>query len=177
MAHANIRSSLAAAVFFSLAAFTFHFSAKAADSSSVSVNSAAANLNAVKAYCSNIRDLAKDARHLRQLNELKNLSVQVDTKIRELRNRTQEYKKWYDLRRQFSDKATNALVSIYSKMRPDSAAAQFSAMNQMTAAALIIKLNSRTASAILNEIEPKKAAKLSAIISAAARQSPAGDPS
>ncbi|MFY0610919.1 MAG: MotE family protein [Hyphomicrobiaceae bacterium] len=127
-------------------------------------------LGAIKSYCANIRDLAKDARHLRQLNELSKLSAMIDAKVKELRKRTAEYQKWYELRRKFSEKATDSLVKIYSKMRPDSAAAQISEMNKMTAAALIIKLDTRKASAVLNEIEPKKAAVLSGIIAAAARK-------
>ncbi len=134
-------------------------------------------MGAIKSYCSNVRDLAKDARHRRQFNELKGLAKEIDTKVRELREKTEEYKKWYELRREFSEKATDSLVQIYSKMRPESAAAQLSEMNKMTAAALIIKLDTRVASAVLNEIEPKKAAALSGIIAAAARKNANGDSS
>ena len=91
------------------------------------------------------------------------IAKEIDEKVKELRARTEEYKKWYELRRTFSEKATDSLVQIYSKMRPESAAAQISVMNQMTAAALIIKLDTRVASAVLNEIEPKKAASLSSL--------------
>ena len=149
----------------------------AADGGSSTGQPVSTEMDAIRSYCSNIRDLAKDARHRRQFAELKGLSEKVDTKIQELRKRTAEYKKWYELRRTFADKATKTLVQIYSRMRPESAAAQLSVMNQMTAAALLIKLNTRISSAILNEIEPAKAAALSGIISAAARKTTAGDPS
>ncbi len=131
----------------------------------------------IRSYCSNIRDLAKDARHRLHYKQLEKLSQEVDVKVRELKQRTAEYKKWYELRRKFAEMAETSLVEIYSKMRPDSAAAQISVMNRLAAAALIIKLKTRTASAILNEIEPKKAADLFGIISAAARKKTDEDPS
>lgn len=172
----NARSGLlvCAAVFLGCAVGT---AAQAASKDASKDGQLTGQMGAIRSYCSNIRDLAKDARHLRQFNELKGLSEQIDAKVKQLRKRTAEYKKWYELRRKFADQATQTLVKIYSKMRPDSAAAQISAMNKMTAAALIIKLDTRIASAVLNEIEPKKAAMLSGIIAAAARKTADGDPS
>lgn len=149
----------------------------AADNTSSIKTGALHGMEAVKAYCSNIRDLAKDARYRRQFNELTKLSKEIDAKVVALRSKIAEYKKWYDLRQKFSKQATESLVRIYSRMRPDSAAAQLSEMNQLAAAALIIKLDTRVASAILNEIKPAKAASLSGIIAAAARRSDARDPS
>lgn len=151
--------------------------ASAAADNASSATGSLQGMDAIKAYCSNIRDLAKDARYRRQFNELKKLSDEIDTKVVALRKKIVEYKTWYDLRQKFSKQATESLVQIYSRMRPDSAAAQLSEMNQFAAAALIIKLDTRIASAILNEIEPVKAASLSGIISAAARRSDGGDPS
>ena len=152
-------------------------SAQAASQGASKEAQPAGQFGAIKSYCTNIRDLAKDARHLRQFNELKKLSKEIDAKVEVLRKRTAEFKKWYELRRKFSEQATSSLVKIYSKMRPDSAAAQMSAMDNMAAAALLIKLDTRIASAVLNEIKPKKAAALSALIAAAARKAPDGDPS
>ena len=151
--------------------------AQAAGKGAASDEQVSGPMRAIQTYCSNMRDLAKDARHRRQFKELTVLAKQIDEKVVELRKRTAEFKKWYELRQKFSDQATDALVKIYSKMRPESAAAQLSAMNKLMAAALIIKLDTRIASAVLNEIEPKKAAALSGIISDAAQKNVGGDSS
>ncbi len=149
----------------------------AAGEKTASTEQVSGPMRAIQTYCSNMRDLAKDARYRRQFKELTGLAKEVDAKVRELQKKTEEFKKWYALRKKFSEQATEALVKIYSKMRPESAAAQLSAMNKMMAAALIIKLDTRIASAVLNEIEPKKAAALSGIISAAAQENAGGDSS
>jgi flagellar motility protein MotE (MotC chaperone) len=68
------------------------------------------------------------------------------------------------MREDFSSRATDSLVEIYSKMKPDSAAARLAAMEEMTSAAIIAKLSPKTSSPILAEMDVDKAARLSAII-------------
>ena len=57
------------------------------------------------------------------------------------------------------------MVDIYSRMRPEAAAAQLAALDESTAAAVLIKLNSRTASAILGEMDIPRAVSLAQLIS------------
>ena len=71
-------------------------------------------------------------------------------------------------RDEFSKKARDNLVSIYSRMRPDAAAAQLMAIDLETAAAVLTKLEPRSASLILNEMEAGYAARLTGTIAAAA---------
>lgn len=174
MSNARSKLKIGAVVALSVAG---GLTAQAAGETGQGAERATGEMGAIQSYCSNMRDLAKDARYRRQFAELKEIAKEIDEKVKELRERTEEYKKWYELRRTFSEKATDSLVQIYSKMRAESAAAQISVMNQMTAAALLIKLDTRVASAVLNEIEPKKAASLSSLIAAAANKKTNGDPS
>ncbi len=56
--------------------------------------------------------------------------------------------------------AAETVVTIYAKMRPDSAALQLAAMEDPVAAAILVKLPPRASSAILNEMEAGRAARL-----------------
>jgi len=129
---------------------------------------------AIRMYCTSMRDKAVDARFVWQHRALKELDRDVAARVEELKKRTEEYRKWYRLRHEFAERATDMLVKVYSGMRPDAAAAQLSAMQEMTAAALVLKLETRVASAILNEMAAAKAARLSSIIADSARKGRAG---
>src|SRR5438552_16656940 len=77
---------------------------------------------------------------------------------------------------EFIKKARESLVLIYARMRPDAAAMQLVAMDEETASAVLLKLDANVASKILNEMEPAQAARLTTIISGAAKIAPAGGP-
>ncbi len=120
-------------------------------------------------YCSNIADAAIDARITWQRQNLAEVEKQVQQKTAELEAKTAEYQRWLARRDEFAEKAKKAVVDIYTKMKPDAAALQLAALDEETAAALIIKLDPRTASAVMNEMDPAQAARLTAIISGAAK--------
>jgi flagellar motility protein MotE (MotC chaperone) len=61
------------------------------------------------------------------------------------------------------------VVQIYSKMRPDAAAAQLTELRADMAASILMKLDARVASVILNEMDKNAAATLTAIMVSAAR--------
>lgn len=63
--------------------------------------------------------------------------------------------------------ATESLLAIYVKMKPDVAATQLVQMNHSTAAAIVAKLPPKAASAILAEMEPQRAARLSSVLAGA----------
>jgi flagellar motility protein MotE (MotC chaperone) len=124
-------------------------------------------------YCTNIADAAADARFAWQKKVLTDIEQEIAKRIAQLEEKTAEYRKWLARRDEFSHKANETLLRIYTRMRPDAAAAQISELDEETAAALLTKFEGRTASLILNEMDVGKAARLSSIISGAAKVTPA----
>jgi flagellar motility protein MotE (MotC chaperone) len=115
-------------------------------------------------YCRNIANAAADARYARQAQALTNLEQEIDDRIAKLTAKQAEYESWVKQRQDFLDKADDAVVAIYSQMRPDAAALQIAAMDGDAAAAVLAKLNPRIASAILNEMDPGVAAHLTNVM-------------
>jgi flagellar motility protein MotE (MotC chaperone) len=130
---------------------------------------ASAGMTPAQQYCANIADAAADARFAWQKKALTEVQQEVDKRIARLEAKIAEYQKWLARRDEFSKKAQDSLVSIYSKMRPDAAASQLVKMDEETAAAVLLKLDPRIASTILNEIPAPQAARLTGTISGAAR--------
>ena len=63
------------------------------------------------------------------------------------------------MREDFTAHATDSLVQIYGKMKPDAAAIQLMAMDELIAAAIMFKLSPKANSLILAEMEATKAAR------------------
>lgn len=120
-------------------------------------------------YCTNIADAAIDARIAWQRQNLAEAEKEVQRRTTELEAKTAEYQRWLARRDQFAEKAQKAVVDIYSKMKPDAAASQLQALDDETAAAVLIKLDARVASSVMNEMEPVQAARLTSILSLAAK--------
>ncbi|SEE94741.1 Flagellar motility protein MotE, a chaperone for MotC folding [Rhizobiales bacterium GAS191] len=120
----------------------------------------AATQNEAQQYCSNIAATAADARFAWQAKRLTELDAQLKQRIAELEAKQAEYKDWLQKRQEFEKKAAESVVAIYSRMRPEAAAAQLAAMDDGTAAAILVKLNARSAGAILNEMDAGRAARL-----------------
>lgn len=129
----------------------------------------------IEMYCSNMRDKVLDARYQWQTRLLSELDGKVSEQIAQLDKRIAEYRKWYELRQEFSARARAVLIKVMSTMRPDAAAAQLGAMDEMTASAIILKLDTRQSSKILNEMKPEKAARIASIIADAAGRERKGD--
>lgn len=123
----------------------------------------------VEQYCAGIANAAADARFAWQKKVLEDTARDVDNRIAQLEAKIGEFKSWLARRDEFSRKAHETLISIYAKMKPETAALQLTDIDEETAAAVLTKLNPRTASVIMNEIPPGKAARLSAIIAGAAK--------
>ena len=115
-------------------------------------------------YCRNIANPAADARYARQVDALTALSKSLDERIAALDKKKTEYEEWVKRREDFMAKADEAVVAIYSQMRPDAAALQIAAMDEEAAAAILAKLTPRTASAILNEMDATIAAHLTNVM-------------
>jgi flagellar motility protein MotE (MotC chaperone) len=121
-------------------------------------------------YCESVADAAADARFVRQAKALREMEAQLEERIAALEEKRAEYEAWLKRREDFLEKADEAIVAIYSQMRPDAAAQQVAVMDPGAAAAILSKLNPRTASAILNEMDPDTAALLTNTIGALAKK-------
>lgn len=126
-------------------------------------------------YCSAIAAAATDARFAWQRQTLRETEEQLKKRIDELQTQIADYKKWLARREEFSARAQTAVTSIYSKMAPDAAAQQLTALDEETAAAVLAQLKPQVASAVMAEMDAKRAARLTAIISASSK-GPKGKP-
>ena len=129
---------------------------------------------AAQLYCRNIAEAAADARYARQVNALTGLEERLAQRIAELDEKRAELEAWVTRREEMMQQADDAIVAIYSQMRPDAAALQISVMDAEAAAAILSKVAPRTASAILNEMEAETAAYLANTMAARSLQSDAG---
>jgi flagellar motility protein MotE (MotC chaperone) len=116
------------------------------------------------AYCRNIANAAADARYARQADALATMNQQLSDKLDALTKKEAEYQSWVTRREDLLKKADDAVVAIYSQMRPDAAAMQIAIMDPEAAAAILSKLSPRTASAILNEMDAGTAARLTSVM-------------
>jgi flagellar motility protein MotE (MotC chaperone) len=128
----------------------------------------AVHLSPAEQYCSNVIDAAAAAQIAQQTRELEKAKKTIDERVALLSAKTEELKKWVKKREDFTSHATDELVEIYSKMKPDAAANQLAAMDELTAAAITSKLSPKVSSLMLAEMNAEKAARLTAIVAGAA---------
>jgi flagellar motility protein MotE (MotC chaperone) len=128
----------------------------------------------IERFCTNIADPARDRRYALQRQQLVDLQSDIDKRIKLLEEKRAEYEDWLKRRDDFVAKATDGVVEIYSKMKPDGAAPQLTDMPPDLAAAILMKLEPKQSSLILSEMDAKVAANLTRIMAAAARKT---DPS
>lgn len=124
-------------------------------------------LSPAEQYCSSVVDAAAAAQIAQQTNKLRQAQKQFDDRVARLVAKTDELKRWVKKREDFTNHATESLVEIYSKMKPDAAASQLAAMDELTAAAITSKLSPKVSSLVLAEMDPTKAARLTAIVAGA----------
>ncbi len=120
--------------------------------------------NEVAQFCSNVADVAVDARLAWQIKELGKAEAQLRERIAEVEAKRAEYEKWMALRDEFLKKAEASVVEIYSRMKPEAAATQIAGMSDEVAAAVLAKLSARNSSAIFNEMEPARASRLADLL-------------
>jgi flagellar motility protein MotE (MotC chaperone) len=120
-------------------------------------------------YCTNIANPAADARFTWQKKMLAAMEQEIAKRVAAMEEKAAELQKWLARREEFSKKANETLLSIYTRMKPDAAAQQMAGLDEETAAALLVKLEPRKASLILNEMDPSQAIRLAATISGAGK--------
>jgi flagellar motility protein MotE (MotC chaperone) len=122
---------------------------------------AAAAASDLKQFCVNNAALAASARAAWQTAELARIEREIKRRLAELEAKSAQLAEWMRAHDEAVKKAADAVVAIYSHMKPDAAASLLGAMqDETTAATIITKLPPRTASAILNEMDPVRAAQL-----------------
>ncbi|MDP1701095.1 MAG: MotE family protein [Aestuariivirga sp.] len=111
-------------------------------------------------YCANIADLAADARHMLQMKTLEDIEKKIDQKIALLEAKRAESEAFLKKRNDAIKETRQDLVDIFSKMKPDVAAAQFEILDVETSASILKQLNARVAGTILNEMKAPVAAAI-----------------
>lgn len=111
-------------------------------------------------YCANIADLAADARYMLQMKTLEDLEKKIDQKIVLLEAKRAESEAFLKKRNDAIKETRQDLVDIFSKMKPDVAAAQFEILDVETSASILKELNARVAGTILNEMKAPTAAAI-----------------
>lgn len=114
----------------------------------------------IKQFCANMTNSAVDARVAWQAAKLVELEAKLHQRIVEFEAKRADYEDWLHKHDEALKQAKQDVVSIYSKMRPDAAAAQLAVMDDVMAASVLAKLNSRIASSILAEMDPGRAARI-----------------
>jgi flagellar motility protein MotE (MotC chaperone) len=122
----------------------------------------------VRQYCSNIAVAAESARLARQQKELTELEQKLEKRLAEFEAKRAQLQGLVDRREAFDRKTDEALVGLYSRMKPDSAAAQLAQLEEDAAAALLVRLKAKISSAILNEMDAARGAAIARRIAASA---------
>lgn len=146
--------------------------ARAQDGTASLLNSPPPGMNAddIARFCTNIADAARERRYALQKAELQSLRDEIEQRIKILEDKRAELEMWTERRDRFASAASQDLVDVYAKMRPDAAAQRMEKLPSELSAALLIKLNARAAGTILNEMSPERAAQVTMIMAAAAEK-------
>jgi flagellar motility protein MotE (MotC chaperone) len=134
-----------------------------------------ASIADIERFCSNITDAARERRYSLQKAELQSLREEIEMKMKILEDKRSELKAWVERREDYSSAASEDLVEVYSKMRPDAAAQRMEKLPAELSAALLSKLKARSAGTILNEMSPERAAMVTVIMSASADKEQGAD--
>lgn len=134
-----------------------------------------ASIADIERFCSNITDAARERRYSLQKAELESLREEIEMKMKILEDKRSELATWVERRETYSSAASEDLVEVYSKMRPDAAAQRMEKLPAELSAALLSKLKARTAGTILNEMSAERAAMVTVIMSAAASKQQVAD--
>jgi flagellar motility protein MotE (MotC chaperone) len=123
-------------------------------------------------FCAAVAASAASTRLAWQEARVKALQADMIVKIAELDAKVAEVRDWVARREKLLDRASESLIAIYAKMKPEAASAQVQAMDDDTAAALLLKLKPAVASAVMTEMDATRAARLSELLTGAAPKSP-----
>jgi flagellar motility protein MotE (MotC chaperone) len=123
-------------------------------------SAAAAKVADQQEYCSNIAASAESLRLERRRKELTELESQLTARLSTLEAKQNELRALLDRLDAFDKKSGETLIGLYSRMKPEVAAAQIAQLDDEIAASLIFGLKTKTSSAILGEMEAGRGAAL-----------------
>jgi flagellar motility protein MotE (MotC chaperone) len=112
----------------------------------------------IQQYCANVAATAGAARVAKQERQLLELQQQVEKRVVELDAKRGELQALIDKYDGLVRKADDTIVGVYTRMKPDAAAAQIANLDEDSAAALLLQLKPKNASAILGEMDAARAA-------------------
>lgn len=127
----------------------------------------------IEDYCVAVSDAAAEQRTARQAKALNDLKAKVEERITRLEQSKSELETLIKRQEALRTLADQELVSIYSGMAPETAAAQMEKVGAFLASSVLRQLKPRQASAILNEMKPEFAAQLVKIIASAPQRTKA----
>lgn len=111
-------------------------------------------------YCSSVAKAATAAKAAAQEARLRDLESLIKRRGDELDAKKRELEAVIEKYETLLRKADETLVTVYTKMKPDSAAAQFALLDDEVAVALLSRLNPKTSSQILSEMTASRGAGL-----------------
>jgi flagellar motility protein MotE (MotC chaperone) len=115
--------------------------------------------------CANVAASSETLRLERRRKELADLEAEVSKRLQALETRQEELRALVDRLDAFDRNASEALVGLYARMKPDAAAAQLAELDDDIAVALVLQLKTKSSSAILSEMSAARAAALAKRIS------------
>ncbi len=114
----------------------------------------------IQQYCANVAASAEAVRLERRRKQLAELEHEIAARLTALDAKQQELRALLDRLEAFERKTSDALVGLYSRMKPEAAAAQLAQIDDDVAAALMLQLKAKISSAILGEMEASRGAAL-----------------
>jgi flagellar motility protein MotE (MotC chaperone) len=120
----------------------------------------ASNNSDQQQYCSNIAASSEVLRLERRRKELSELETQLNARLAALDSKRNDLRALLDKLDAFEKKSGDALIGLYSRMKPEAAAAQIMQLDDDVAASLMLQLKTKISSAILGEMEAGRGAAL-----------------
>lgn len=127
-------------------------------------------------YCSSVAKAATAAKTAAQEARLRELESLIKRRGDELEAKKRELETVLDKYESLVKRADENLVTVYSKMKPDVAAAQFAVLDDDVAIALLSRLNPKASSQILSEMTASRGAGLIKKLAAYSSAKPSGKP-
>lgn len=114
----------------------------------------------VQQYCTNVAKVSAASKSSLQEAKLREIEALVKHRGEELESKRRELQAIVERHEALMRKTDETLVLVYSKMKPDAAAAQFAMLDDEVAVTILSRLNAKTSSAILSEMTASRGAGL-----------------
>ncbi len=111
-------------------------------------------------YCGNIANVIAVARAEAQQQRLSELEQQLQQRLAEIQTKSSQFRELLDRYDALIKRTDETLISVFSKMKPESAAIQLANLDDDSAASVLLQLKPKNSSAILSEMDAFHAALL-----------------